>query len=103
MVLELVMDMEVDKVADEVADMEVDMEVDWHGGEGGQIFNYCKWRHLVVKFPTSARIFKEVIIVPEVKRIENSQRCQIVKEVKIDKEVKIVKKKSENSQQKKWK
>ena len=62
--LELVMDMEADKVADE--DMEVDMEVDWHGEEfidvtlaiggqisinaSGQIFNWCKWCHLVVVY-----------------------------------------------------
>ena len=42
----------------------------------------------MIKFPTNARIVKEVIKVTEVK---------IVEELKIVKEVKIVKKKSENS------
>ena len=56
---------------------------------GGQIFNYCKWRHLVVKFPTSERIFKEVIIVTEVKIVKE---LKTVKEVKIVKEVKVIKK-----------
>ena len=49
----------------------------------GQIFNKCKWRHLVIKFPTNARIVKEVIIVTEVK---------IVEELKTVKEVKLAKK-----------
>ena len=43
----------------------------------------CKWCNLVIKFPSNARIVKEVIIVTEVK---------IVEELKTVKEVKLAKK-----------
>ena len=56
---------------------------------GGQIFNLCKWCHLVIKFPTNARIVKEGILVREVEIVEE---LKTVKEVKIVKEVKTVKK-----------
>ena len=52
---------------------------------GGQISNYCLWCHLVIKFPTNARIVKEVKIVDELKIVEE---LKTVKEVKIVKEVK---------------
>ena len=42
----------------------------------------------MIKFPTNARIYKEVIIVTEVKIVEE---LKTVKEVKIGKEVKLVK------------
>ena len=42
----------------------------------------------MIKFPTNARIVKEVIIVTEVKIVEE---LKTVKEVKIVKEVKLVK------------
>ena len=59
----------------------------------GQIFNKCKWRHLVDKFPTNARIVKEVIIVTEVKIVEElktAKEVKIVKEEKVAKKVKTV-------------
>ena len=56
---------------------------------GGQFLNFCKWRHLLAKFPTNARIVKEVIIVTEVKIVKE---LKTVKEVKIVKEVKVIKK-----------
>ena len=80
--LEMVMGvvcMEIDKVSDEVVDMVVNTEVDkvedmWlaicdtygdnirggdgddvhEGWQGGQIFNKCKWCHLVAKFADNA-------------------------------------------------
>ena len=73
---------------------------------GGQISNQYKKRHLVAKFPsnasgatcwsrfpTNARIIKEVIIVKEVitvKEVIIVTEVKIVKELKTVKEVKIV-------------
>ena len=66
---------------------------------GGQLFNYRKWCHLVIKFSTNARIVKEVIIVKEVTiakeviivtEVKMLKKLKTVKEVKIVKEVKVV-------------
>ena len=65
---------------------------------GGQILNWCKWCHLVDKFPTmqvpEIRIVKEMKIVKEVDivKVVKIVKVKIVKEVKIVREVNKVKK-----------
>ena len=60
---------------------------------GGQLFNYRKWCHLVIKFSTNARIVKEVIIVEKVaiaKEVIIVTEVKMLKKLKTVKEVKVV-------------
>ena len=60
---------------------------------GGQLFNYRKWCHLVIKFSTNARIVKEVIIVEKVaiaKEVIKVTEVKMLKKLKTVKEVKVV-------------